>query len=187
MPQQPTIRRAQPLDVVNLYRLVSEQGEFDPFDPSDVAGALRQVLDVIQNGFVLVAQNRAGRLVATIGFDGRTSASGATACFGMWFAVAPPYRGSSLTADFLDITMRGASERSMPVQIPKMLSPDSPLIEAATKAGFTPGLHSLIWKNKNNGTIRRRTTGRSIGRPGRGRRKQPATADIADGATEPVV
>lgn len=155
MPQQPTIRRASPLDVVNLYRLVSEQGEINPFDPSDVAGALRRVLDAVQDGHVLVATNKAGRLVASVGFEGRLVQSktetDVLVCHCAWFAVAPPYRESPLTAELLDLTVRAANENAIPVRVP--FSPPSSLAEAAKNAGFKPGSSNWIWRKKNKNGI----------------------------------
>lgn len=154
MPQQPTLRRADPLDVVNLYRLVRTQG-FDLFDPSDDAGALRQVLDVIQNGYALVAENKAGRLVAALAFSGQRLPSDDPYCLCVCFAVTPAYQQSMLTADLLDLAVRSAREGGLPVHLP-MLPPENALTEAALNAGFIPGDHHLWLPKKNKNGIRAR-------------------------------
>jgi N-acetylglutamate synthase-like GNAT family acetyltransferase len=143
MPQQPTIRRAEPLDVVNLYRLVLAQGEFDLLDRSDEARALVQVLEAIRDGSTLVAINTAGRIVATIAFIGARLASGDVVCRCAWFAVVPPYRDSSVIAELLDLSLRPADKAGFPVHIP-LLPPESALAEAAELAGFVATEHDWI-------------------------------------------
>lgn len=167
MPQQPTIRRAQPLDVVNLYRLVSGQGEFDLFNQSDVAGALRQGLDVIENGYALVAENKAGRLVAALAFAGLRDAENNLVVQCVGFAVAPPYRESSVTAEFLDMTVRAARAKRLPVLVPHLATPH-PLTDAAVEYGFKAMDNWLIWQHKKNKNVVRTTDRESGGEAGPG-------------------
>lgn len=157
MPQQPTIRRAQPLDVVNLYRLVSEQGANDLFDLSDEAGALRFVLDAIVNGYALVAENKAGRLVGSIGYNtimvGKTKACG---CF--WFVVSPPYRDGDTAADLLDLSLRAADYAGLAVHFARSLPLDGEVLKTL---GFqeTEGAWVLKVKKKNGASKKRKKEG----------------------------
>ncbi len=171
MTTAPTIRRVHALDVVNLYRLVRKQGEYDRLHPSDEVSALSQVLDAVRNGFGLVAINKAGRLVATIGFAGIRSPSGILRIELIWSACTPPYRGTTVTADFLDLAARAANTAGLSVVVPISLPPESPLIEAVKLAGFKAG--TVYWSNKNKNAGQRerlpRVDGRSL-QPGR--RKQ---------------
>lgn len=150
MAQQPTIRRATPLDVVNLYRLASEQGEFDRFGPSDEARALAFVLDVIQNGYVLVAETKAKRVVATIGFACfPPPTAGEAALQAQWLAVAPSYEDGSLAADLLDLTVRAADKGCLAVHL--SLSLGAPLDdEALGAAGFKPSRVEWMRQEKKN-------------------------------------
>lgn len=148
MTQAPTIRRIQALDVVNLYRLIRGQGEYDRLHPSDEVSALSQVLDAVKNGFGLVAVNKANRLVATIGFAGIRNAAEDLRCELIWSACLTPYRTSTLTAEFLDLASRAATLADVPVVIPTSLPPESPLVEAAKAAGFRMG--RVYWTNKKN-------------------------------------
>ena len=144
MDAPPTIRRIEALDVVNLFRLIRRQGEFDLLHPSDEVSALSQVLDTVKNGFGLGAFNKAERLVATIGFAGIRSPKDGLRCELIWIACLPPY--GTVCADFLDLATRAATLADIPVVVPKF-SPDHPLIEAVKAAGFKAG--AQYWRSKN--------------------------------------
>lgn len=159
MTQQPTIRRAQPLDVVNLYRLVLAQGEFSLLDGSDEARALVQVLELITEGYVLVAHNKANRLVASIAFAGDQTTSGTPICKGVWLAVNPSYRDSSVVAELLDLSTRAAASAGFPVCIPVAFSPDDKLERVVREAGFKRGSVYWIHRNKNKNGLRPASSG----------------------------
>jgi N-acetylglutamate synthase-like GNAT family acetyltransferase len=143
MSQQPTLRRAKPLDVVNLYRLLSKQGKNDSVDRSDEARALAFVLDTITTGFVLVAE-KAGRIVGTIGFRAVRTDRGIH-CGGTWFSVIPPYR-DALPGDLLDVSLRAADHNGFAVRFPSPAPFDE---EVLTAAGFKLGDNEWIRKRKN--------------------------------------
>lgn len=160
MTQQPTVRRAQPLDVVNLYRLVLAQGEFSLLDSSDEARALVQVLELITEGYVLVAHNKANRIVASIAFAGGQTSSGTPIAKGVWLAVNPSYRDSPVVAELLDLSTRSASAAGFPVCIPVAnFSPDDKLELVVREAGFKRGSMYWIHRNKNKNGLRPASSG----------------------------
>jgi len=142
------IRRAEPLDVVNLYRLISAHGEFNLLDRSDEARALVQVLEAIRDGHTLVATNKAGRIVATIAFIGVRLQSGLLTSKCVWSAVAPAYSTTLVVAELLDLSLRSADKAGIPVHVTLALPPDSPLTQAVIAAGFKAGSQNWIRKNK---------------------------------------
>lgn len=148
--------------MVNLYRLIRKQGEFDLLHPSDEVSALSQVLDTVKNGFGLGAFNKAERLVATIGFAGIRSPQGDLRCELIWIACTPPYAETSVSADFLDLATRAATLAGIPVVVPISLSSENPLVVAVKAAGFKAG--AQYWQLKKNKKCRSDKQDSTIGR-----------------------
>lgn len=128
---QPTLRIARPLDVVNLYRLLSKQGGIDPGDRSDEARALAFVLDLIMRGYVLVAENSAGRIVGSLACSA-TRVGGHLQALGQWIAVNPPYQ-QTLPLEFLDMTTRAADHAGFGIRFPLTFPLDADVMK---KLGF---------------------------------------------------
>lgn len=124
---QLTMRTAKPLDVVNLYRLLSKQGEYGPLDRPDEARALAFVLDLIAHGYVLVAENSAGRIVGTLGCAA-SRIRGKLVAVGQWLAVLPPFQRTA-PLDLLDMTVRAADHAGFAVRFPLSLPVDQSVMK----------------------------------------------------------
>lgn len=157
MPQQPTIRRARPLDVVNLYRLISEQGDNDLFDLSDEARALAFVLDAIVNGYVLVAESKAHRLVGSIGLMPIVTKTDPPPAGCFWLVISSSYNDSDIAADLLDLSLRAAAQAGRDVHFSRSLPLDD---EALTAFGFKANKDGVwvrsVKKSKKNGKAKAR-------------------------------
>jgi hypothetical protein len=139
------MRTARPLDVVNLYRLLSKQGGFDSVNRSDEARALVFVLDLILTGYVLVAENSAGRIVGSLGCSA-SRVRGRLLAQGQWIAVIPPYE-RTLRLDFLDMTTRAADHAGFAVRFPLSLPVDPAVMK---RLGFKKTETEWTRKGKKN-------------------------------------
>jgi len=142
------IRRATAPDVVNLYRLVSKQDDFSMLGQPDEARALAFVLDLINNGYVVVAEN-SGRLVGSIGFAvHQPPPAFKWVLDGEWFFIVPSYRDSGVGADLLDAAIQAADKHSAPIRMTLNAQIATEIVVALQRAGFASGRVEWIRERK---------------------------------------
>lgn len=97
------IRRATPLDAVNLYKLLVDEEQNTGIDIEfDEAARLAHILHVIATGYVAVAE-KSGRLVGTIGFSaGGPQYAKARILTSEWYFLIPSLQNSQVPASFVN-------------------------------------------------------------------------------------
>jgi hypothetical protein len=124
------IRRATPLDAVNLYRLlVSEEKRTGAGRPFDEAARMAHIIVAIAEGFVTVAVI-SGRIVGSIGAipTSATYIKGA-ALTGEWFVILPSFSDTKVGAKLVQGLVRFADLHQLGIEFTLRY----PLASAMTK------------------------------------------------------
>ncbi len=136
------IRRAEPTDAVNIFRLVvGEEKRAGTVVGLDDAARISDILVTISTGYVSVA-TISGRIVGSIG--GLVSdASGNNVFAGAWFALSPSFHDTPVGSALLGGLMKAATEANLPVKFVLPVAPHATLREALIEAGFEP--RTVVW------------------------------------------
>lgn len=130
------IRRATPLDAVNLFKLlVDDEKRTGTGEAFDEAARVAHILTVIATGYVTVAV-RAGRIVGSIGFvPGAPSYALEQVLVGEWFVLLPSFHGTKVGAKLLSGLLRFADFHKLGVFMVHSATNEA-LTKACSEAGF---------------------------------------------------
>ena len=168
-----TVRRAVPMDVVNICRLISEDRKHHLFVEPDEGLALAFVLGLITKGYVAVAEHTSGRIVGVIAFGPYIPGFSNDPIFDCeFFVIAPSFKDTGIGLALLRRSIKVADGYNAPVRISVCNWPDDKRAERWYNAlGFEAAVPTWLrkpQKNKDNES---------------GRRQDNETDDL----TEPVV
>jgi hypothetical protein len=133
------IRRATPLDAVNLYKLLVDEEQNTGIDVEfDEAVRLAHILHVIATGYVAVAE-KSGRLVGTIGFSaGGPQYAKDRVLTSEWYFLIPSLQNSQVPARFVNRIVEFADKHNVAIRfsVAPQLSEGGALSDALQSHGF---------------------------------------------------
>lgn len=116
--QRVSIRRANPMDVVKICRLLSEDRKNHLFVEPDEGLALAFVLGLIEQGYVAVAEQSSDRIVGVIAFGPYIPGFSREAIFDCeFFVVSPAYKNTGIGLNLLRKALACADGYNAPVRV----------------------------------------------------------------------
>lgn len=136
------IRRAAPLDAVNILRLiVGEEKRAQVKVALDDATRLMDIIAAISTGYVSVAEI-SGRIVGTIGAL-VSDLSGRPVLSGTFFALSPSFHDTPAAGRLVSGLVKAAQALPVTFALPNEVAKDRPYGDALRSAGFEP--KRIVW------------------------------------------
>lgn len=136
------IRRAAPLDAVNILRLiVDEEKRAQVRVALDDATRLMDIITAITTGYVSVAEI-SGRIVGTIGAL-VSDLSGRPVLSGTFFALSPSFHDTPVAGRLVSGLVKVAQALPVTFALPNEVAKDRPYGDALRSAGFEP--KRIVW------------------------------------------
>lgn len=142
------VRRATPLDAVNLYRLIVDEEKRANRDvPHSQAARIADLLAVIESGYATVAVV-SGRIVGSIGAVINEMTGVVT---GAWYALSPSFYDTPVPAHLLNGLVRFAFKEDRPLNIVLPMPMPGHLKSALENAGGFQPVGIMFEKKSNDG------------------------------------
>lgn len=136
------IRRATPLDAVNILRLiVDEEKRAQVKTVLDDAIRLVDIINTIAVGYVSVAEI-SGRIVGTIGAL-ESDLSGTPVLAGTFFALSPSFHDTPVAGRLVSGLVKAAQALPITFTLPNVIAKERPYGDALRNAGFAP--KRIVW------------------------------------------